>query len=291
MNIRWGHDFINHFIWFIFIRNYVTCYIFVFESQFEHTSAVSTDARRKYKITWSYRYRCESLRCGQEPKSERGEYVALTDEQSVQAILKHPNACRHVTLSDMHSLRTHTKACTRLVDTPRVSQCYYIPHFLILCFLQPWKCHSLRKGLGFPTDLPQGFEFQEGSKNYSLLQSCSIPASVHAGVYRGPIILINTIPLYLAVSHTHLKPLHESVLSSSCNDWILLIKAAKSNVTTFSPYPHEYWWLQVPENSMGQSEGILTEPLFFEFWVSSPQSFYSYWDVLYQVALTVIPFH
>lgn len=128
MNIRWGHDFINHFIWFIFIRNYVTCYIFVFESQFEHTSAVSTDARRKYKITWSYRYSCESLRCGQEPKSERGEYAALTDEQSVQAILKHPNACRHVTLSDMHSLHTHTKACTRLVDTPRVSQCYYIPH-------------------------------------------------------------------------------------------------------------------------------------------------------------------
>lgn len=144
------------------------------------------------------------------------------------------------------------QVCILLVHTQRHAPIYLIhPEFLnvtifltqplshTLCILQPWKCHSLSKGLEFPTDLPQEFEFQEGSKNYSLLPSCSIPASVHAGVYRGPIILINTIPLYLAVSHTHLKLLHESVLSSFCNDWILLIKAAKSNVTTVSPYPHE----------------------------------------------------
>lgn len=158
----------------------------------------------------------------------------------------------------MHPFSWYTQSFTMLLYSS-------LTHFLILCFLQPWKCHSLSKGLGFPTDLPQEFEFQEGSKNYSLLQSCSIPASVHAGVYRGPIILINTIPLYLAVSHTHLKPLHESVLSSSCNDWILLIKAAKSNVTTFSPYPHEYWWLQVPENSMGQSEESWQHHYFLSF--------------------------
>lgn len=128
MNIRWGHDFINHFIWLIFIRNYVTCYIFVFECWFKHTSAVSTDARRKYKITWSYRYSCESPEMGDKNRILKEEYIVLTDEQAVQAVLKHPNACRHVTLSDMHSLSTHTKACTHLVDTPRVSQCYYIPH-------------------------------------------------------------------------------------------------------------------------------------------------------------------
>lgn len=137
MNIRWGHDFINYFIWFIFIRNYVTCYIFLFECQFEHTSAVSTDDRRNYKITWNYRNSWESPEMRDKNWSLKEECIVLTDEQSVQAILKHPNACCHVTLSGMHSLSTQRHAPVYLIHPEFLSVVIFLTYSLshILCIL------------------------------------------------------------------------------------------------------------------------------------------------------------
>lgn len=108
------------------------------ECRFEHTSAVSTDARRNYKITWSYRYSCESPEMRGKNQSLKEECIVLTDEQSGQAILKHPNACRHVTLSGMHSLSTHTRrAPVYLIHPEFLSVITFLTYSLshILCIL------------------------------------------------------------------------------------------------------------------------------------------------------------
>lgn len=118
-------------------------YICVWVAVWAHKS---TDARRNYKITWSYRYSCESPEMHGKNQSLKEECIVFTDEQFVQAILKHPNACCHVTLSGMRSLSTHTRRAPVYLIHPEFLSVIifltfsYTLHFIIL--LGTGDCHK-----------------------------------------------------------------------------------------------------------------------------------------------------